>query len=63
MIDTTPGEKISADICEECKEKIEKEMAKLSKLDLLRPRKLAIKFAGLLCVDCQERVKKTLGKK
>lgn len=53
------GNKYADCFCETCKEKIADATAKLSKLDLLRPKKMAARFRKLCCKDCE---KKVLGK-
>ena len=50
------GKKYEDCFCDECKEKIVKEMDKLSKFDLLRPKKMANKFKKLCCKECESKI-------
>ena len=62
MIDTQLGQSIQDCICEECKAKVIIETQKLTKLDLLRPNKIANRFVKLLCPECYQSVIKRLKK-
>jgi hypothetical protein len=62
MIDTQLGQSIQDTVCSDCKAKIMIETQKLSKFDLLRPNKVAQRFAKLLCSDCTKKVVKQLRK-
>ena len=47
-------------VCPECKEKLLKAGSKLSKFDMIRPKKLVLKFQSLICEDCKKKVIKSM---
>lgn len=57
-IDVSLGQQIEHLVCEDCKKKIAEATSKVTKLQLLRPNKLAKKFFGLLCPACTGAVKR-----
>lgn len=62
VIDTAPGKKIEDLVCDKCKDRIQDEMQKISRLSLLNPVKVAMKMQGLLCEDCLRKAIKRLKK-
>lgn len=50
-------------MCEDCKKKIEEQAAKISKMSLLAPIRLAHKFRKMLCHRCLMQVVKEAQKK
>lgn len=55
-IDTTIGQQYVNDICDNCKTKLTEAMNKLSRLDLLRPKKASQRLLNVLCTECQNRI-------
>lgn len=54
------GEKHAGDVCEECKEKIQKHMERYGKLIMLRPLHHAKKVQSLVCKNCKVKVIKNM---
>ena len=54
------GESYLGEICEDCKLRIAGETAKLSKIDMLNPIKVAQRFKDLLCPDCTIKILKAM---
>lgn len=54
------GERHINDICPSCKVIIEEATKNITKKDLLRPKKLAKRFANLVCAGCRDRIARKL---
>ena len=59
-LETQIGKRIEHLVCRTCKDKIRKQTEKLSKWDILKPRKTYRRFILLLCKDCLYKVKQHL---
>jgi len=61
------NEKIGLDyvelVCDECRTRVIAETAKLSKFDLLRPKKLARRFQMLVCGECRIKIIRRMKKR
>lgn len=62
MIDTKIGDRYKHLACDKCKGKLIEEAKKLSKVDLLFPRRVIKRYANILCLKCKEKLLKEMRK-